>query len=65
MAVTVLDGDEVRQELARLGVSQAQFAEFVRIEPADVSRALNRKPIAAEFVYRICLGLEQMKRGRR
>jgi hypothetical protein len=65
MAVAVLDGNRVRAELDGLGVTQTTLAKFVRIPKADVSRALSGHPLAPETVYRICLGIDQMKRGLR
>ena len=65
MAVAVLDGERVRRELDGLGISQSDLAKFVRIQKADITRALGGRPLAPETVYRICLGIDQLKRGQR
>jgi transcriptional regulator with XRE-family HTH domain len=63
-ATLVLDGDRLRDQLAELGLSQKQFAERIGLDEARVSNAITGRPLPAETLYRIALGLELAGRRR-
>ena len=65
VAVSVLDGKVVLAQLERQRVSQQAFARFIRCSPAELSRVLHGDSVGPELVYRICLGLDQIRRGHR
>jgi plasmid maintenance system antidote protein VapI len=64
MAVSVLDGEAVRAELAPLGMTDSDLARFVHVTKADLSRALQGRPLSPETLYRIALGIDILKRQR-
>ena len=65
MAIDLLDPKKLRSELHELGLTQRDLARFVRLPDEDVSRAVTGKPLTPEIVYRIALGVQQLKRGQR
>ncbi len=65
MPVDVLDGNKIRQELQRLGLTQRDLARFVHLPDEDVSRAVNGLSMSPEYLYIIGRGLLQLKQGKR
>ena len=63
-ATLVLDGERLRDQLAKLGLSQKQFAERIGLDEARVSNAITGQPLPVETLYRIGLGLELAGRRR-
>jgi hypothetical protein len=65
MAVQMIDYELVRGRLRSLGVSLAELARLVVMEPADVSRALSGQPTEPATLFRLAQGLELLNRGHR
>lgn len=64
MAITMIDGPAVRVQLEGLRMSITDFARFVRMDRADVSRALNGHPQEPATLFRIAQALDELQRER-
>jgi transcriptional regulator with XRE-family HTH domain len=58
--VPILDGGRIKAELTRHGLSQSEFAARYRLRESAVSYAVRGRPLGAEAIYRIALGIEKL-----
>ena len=64
MAVAMVDGPGVRVQLEALEMSITDFARYVRMERADVSRALSGHPQEPATLFRLAQALDELQRAR-
>jgi transcriptional regulator with XRE-family HTH domain len=63
-AVAIIDPAKLRAEIAALGMTQAAFARYARIEISELSKALRGDPLAPETHYRLVRGFADARLGR-
>jgi transcriptional regulator with XRE-family HTH domain len=57
----LLDGDRIRAELGRRGLTQAQFAAMCGMHAPQLSRALNGRPVLPRNLERIGRALADVR----
>ena len=55
--VSILDGERVREELKRVGLTQRGLAQLMGVRDATISDAIRGHRCSPDIIFRIALGL--------
>ena len=64
MAVSILDGPRIREELTRLNLTQRELARRADVPTGQVCRAIAGRPLAPETLFVIARALDRAGRAR-